>query len=352
MENLQRKRGFTLIELVVVISVLAILLLLAAPKFLGYISKANEIHITADIKTLETVLESKMVNDPDYLQTFEYISGNDAAEIYSSGLLMDKKGKEIKSGSNLYLIKEPDFKTGLKGNFYSNDNAVVFYLNDKAKNKEEIILNGKSLSSYYNISFTNTCEEWDTFADPSGSGLAFEVSNSQGGLVIDAYVKYNTSTGQYEYGALNSDTLVIPCKIAGEDVLEIGDSVFANSGIKNLVIPETVIEIWSGAFEGNEIETLILPNVQFIYSDAFKDNNIQRLSMPSVKAIGDNAFAGNNLKVVKLNEINASNLNSSAFTNNPDLIYVINCTGISDADLAKKFESSGSDNLTILICDK
>lgn len=39
------KRGFTLIELLTVIAILGILVLLAAPKFLGYAEKANIVKI-------------------------------------------------------------------------------------------------------------------------------------------------------------------------------------------------------------------------------------------------------------------------------------------------------------------
>lgn len=46
------KAGFTLIELLVVIAILAILVLLAAPKFLGYTKDANVRAMQADAKVL------------------------------------------------------------------------------------------------------------------------------------------------------------------------------------------------------------------------------------------------------------------------------------------------------------
>lgn len=46
------KKGFTLIELLVVIGILAILVLLAAPSFLGYTKDANVATMQADTKVL------------------------------------------------------------------------------------------------------------------------------------------------------------------------------------------------------------------------------------------------------------------------------------------------------------
>jgi len=52
LKNKKNKKGFTLIELIVVMAVIGILVLLAAPKFLGYTKDANVTAMQADAKIL------------------------------------------------------------------------------------------------------------------------------------------------------------------------------------------------------------------------------------------------------------------------------------------------------------
>lgn len=52
MQKVKNKKGFTLIELIVVIAILGILVLLAAPRFLGYTKDANVATMKADAKVL------------------------------------------------------------------------------------------------------------------------------------------------------------------------------------------------------------------------------------------------------------------------------------------------------------
>lgn len=52
LKALRNKKGFTLIELLTVIAILGILVLLAAPKFLGYTAQANVAAMKADAKML------------------------------------------------------------------------------------------------------------------------------------------------------------------------------------------------------------------------------------------------------------------------------------------------------------
>lgn len=52
MKKLNNKRGFTLIELIVVMAIIGILVMLAAPKFLGYTKDAHVASMKADAKVL------------------------------------------------------------------------------------------------------------------------------------------------------------------------------------------------------------------------------------------------------------------------------------------------------------
>lgn len=64
MKNLKRKSGFTLIELIVVMGILAVLVAMGAPKFLGYIKDAKVTAMKADTKILEQAgMQYSLEND-------------------------------------------------------------------------------------------------------------------------------------------------------------------------------------------------------------------------------------------------------------------------------------------------
>lgn len=67
MQKMLNKRGFTLIELIVVMAVLAILVLLAAPRFLNYSKDAHVTAMQVDVKVLSNVaLAYNVKNDGDW----------------------------------------------------------------------------------------------------------------------------------------------------------------------------------------------------------------------------------------------------------------------------------------------
>lgn len=58
MKNIKNKKGFTLIELIVVIAILGILMLILVPSFLGYAEDAKEQVVKANTRTLWTAAKA------------------------------------------------------------------------------------------------------------------------------------------------------------------------------------------------------------------------------------------------------------------------------------------------------
>ena len=58
--NVKRKKGFTLVELIVVLVILAILAALLVPALTGYIDKAKEKKVIAETRMLHTAIQTEM----------------------------------------------------------------------------------------------------------------------------------------------------------------------------------------------------------------------------------------------------------------------------------------------------
>lgn len=67
MKFLRSKKGFTIIELIVVMAVIAILVTMGVPRFLGYTRDAEVTGMKADIKILETAALQYAIQNDDAL---------------------------------------------------------------------------------------------------------------------------------------------------------------------------------------------------------------------------------------------------------------------------------------------
>lgn len=63
--------------------------------------------------------------------------------------------------------------------------------------------------------------------------------------------------------------VVIPKTINGKNVVVIGESAFAEKGIKSVEIPSTVLHIYPKAFISNEISEVLIKNTECVYINAF-----------------------------------------------------------------------------------
>ena len=131
------KKGFTLIELLTVIAILGILVLLAAPKFLGYTEKANIAKIQTGIKSLETVIDLNSMQNPDLTKDWVVLSPDKIEEINDSEKLINKKGLikvDLEEGSKSIPLERTSNFDSIKwhsgGEFIlDKDGESVYYYN-------------------------------------------------------------------------------------------------------------------------------------------------------------------------------------------------------------------------------
>ena len=69
MKKVNNRKGFTLVEIIVVLVILAILAAIAVPSVIGYVNEAKKERYIVEAKSIYTVIqteEAKLVNDIDY----------------------------------------------------------------------------------------------------------------------------------------------------------------------------------------------------------------------------------------------------------------------------------------------
>lgn len=69
MKKINNKKGFTLVEIIVVLVILSILAAIAVPSVIGYVNEAKKERYIVEARSIYTVIqteEAKLVNDIDY----------------------------------------------------------------------------------------------------------------------------------------------------------------------------------------------------------------------------------------------------------------------------------------------
>ena len=94
-KTLQNKKGFSLVELIIVIAIMAVLIAILAPNYLRYVEKSRRTKALSNAKnvidTISVVLTEKQAfNDPDFQTAFSLINSiNKRARNYTENVKSD-----------------------------------------------------------------------------------------------------------------------------------------------------------------------------------------------------------------------------------------------------------------------
>lgn len=147
--NLQRKNtiklqsGFTMIELIVVLAILSIVILLAAPRFIGKTSDAKEAHIANDISVMERELLNKIILEDFWVEDLPLADMEELNKALENETLYSKNGKilekETINNDFRFLDKSllENITSKLDGTFYITTENEVLY-NKKYTSTEKI----------------------------------------------------------------------------------------------------------------------------------------------------------------------------------------------------------------------
>ena len=177
-------KGFTLIELIVVIVIIGILVLLATPKFLNYIKMAKLTQIKHDTKVLENVILAHMIKFNGELPSWAKtpLDDGELEDYLIDGKVYTSKGKVLEDGTiednmrsmknvvyaekleeknldiedDFYIVsteaKKEQIRSRLKGTFIVNKEGKGVYVDEDILDEDEVIRVGgrtrNSVASY------------------------------------------------------------------------------------------------------------------------------------------------------------------------------------------------------------
>lgn len=203
--KINRKRAFTLIELIVVIAVIGILILLAAPKFLGYTKEAKLAQIKNDVRAHEDFIVAQLVTDNEFIASWVSIEPDTLETLRDNNSLLDKKGfveGDYVLDGEYYSVPEGLINTKLKGDFYLASGGKIYY-HEKGLKSGDNDSNGNDNESSDDIEMLPT--------------IKASIGNS-GGVSTPHNVKYEQ---EFKYNFI----LNMPGNLSGYKNLEIIDEL-------------------------------------------------------------------------------------------------------------------------------
>ena len=329
---MKKKRGFTLVELLAVIVILAVILIIAMPKISDVIKNSKESSLETTAKLIASQAEKKYTEN-QVLDGSSTIKCSDVVKLNENDYGPCKITFDDKGNAKVSIVGKGKF-AGLQVVDGTKDSA-------KASVKEDVVETAANYFSYeeveggisitgYQIGLNvevedvNKCTSYFQtmgITEEQATTLCNGNALDNDMTLKDAVKQGIIPSSDYESAGLKETyengggtDVVIPSQIDGKTVVAIGDYAFTTRG----VIPTltaynndykvsllsydsnnnyVVKPLASGGVKGLGITSVIIPNtVTSIGGHAFEGNNLINVEIPSsITGIGDYAFANNKI---------------------------------------------------------
>lgn len=135
--NKNTDKGFTLLELLIVITIIGILALLATPKIGDAVKKAKTTQIVHDIRVTETAVDLYTLKNGSLPEDWPYIDNTDLNLLKNSKLVYGREGikKEIENKRFMKIsdqFLDDNVRTHLTGTFLTSEDGIVYYIDKNA----------------------------------------------------------------------------------------------------------------------------------------------------------------------------------------------------------------------------
>lgn len=311
--RLTNQSAFTLIEMIIVMAVIGVLVLLAAPKFIGYTEQAK---LTRDMhlaKTIENSTEAFLLEGgkiEDHLETIQDYHLKNSAK---KRMLINNAGyvaEEIITPDVYYEVTH-EFLSEILKIKVENETFDKFMLTAEANAKYPIAayvtIGGKAFVDRTKSLQTNDVEEEPVITDCTITPEPDYLFEAATGTIV----KYlGTSIHVVIPSSFLVDGKCYPVRIIGKEA-------FMGKGIVTVKIPDSVKVVDDSAFENNQLESVVIPEgVEEIKDEAFKDNNLGPNLKPNEEGYTPDTVPTGPGGGVYLPNDSLENIDKGAFENN------------------------------------
>ncbi len=305
---MKKKRGFTLVELLAVIVILAVILIIAMPKISDVIKNSKESSLETTAKLIASQAEKKYTEN-QVLDNSSTIKCSDVAKISdadyeSCNITFDDKGN-----AKVSIVGKGKFEGMAVCNANKNSATVSSDCSADAKYfSYEEVEGGISITGYNIEGGTDVVipSQIDGKTVVAIADYAFTTFG-----VIPTLTAYNNDYNDYKVSLLsyNSNNNYVVKPLASPDVeglgitsviipntiTSIGARAFAYNKLTNVEIQSSVAEIGNYAFAYNKLTNVTIPSsVTLIARYAFAYNKITSITFPdTLITLGCNVFYGN-----------------------------------------------------------